>query len=105
MIAKYRNTKNKKYHYFDTKYQNDDIFLCKKRTGTFLAGVKKRTGTFLTDVKKRTDTKLPNYPIDTFLTILTKYVIIQNRLPRGQKKRFYFNVLKNGKKQIIKRDK
>ena len=39
------------------------------------------------------------------LTFIPKYVIIQNRLPRGQKKRFYFNVLKNGKKQIIKREK
>ena len=37
------------------------------------------------------------------LTILTKYVIMQNRLPRGQKKRFYFNVLKREKKRIIKR--
>ena len=37
------------------------------------------------------------------LTYLPKYAIIQNRLPRGQKKRFYFNVLKRQKKQIIKR--
>ena len=40
-----------------------------------------------------------------YLTFIPKYAIILNRLPRGQKKRFYFNVLKNGKKQIIKREK
>ena len=41
-------------------------------------------------------------PTGKFLTIITKFVIIINRLPKGQKKRFYFNVLKREKKRIIK---
>ena len=40
--------------------------------------------------------KLPimGVPAGKFLTIFTKFVIINTRLPKGQKKRFYFNVLK-----------
>ena len=42
------------------------------------------------------------YKVDNFLTFFTKFVIISTRLPNGQKKRFYFNVLKKEKKRIIK---